>query len=74
MSTSHICHPNISHIHHTYCWMAFSPNTLWMNLKGAMSGRPRGPYTVKKRRPVVGRPYRCQKVYASSSQDFFVAA
>ena len=27
-----------------------------MNLKGAMSGRPRGPYTVKKRSPVQFRP------------------
>ena len=26
------------------------------NSVGAMSGRPQGPYTVKKRKPVVGRP------------------
>ena len=30
-----------------------------VNLNRAMSGRPHGPYTVKKRRPVHGRPYRC---------------
>ena len=30
-----------------------------VNLKSAMSGRPQGPYTVKKRRPVQGMPKRC---------------
>ena len=33
-----------------------------MNLKGAMSGRPLGPYTVKKRSPVQFSPYRWWKV------------
>ena len=27
-----------------------------VNRNNAMSGRPHGPYTVKKRKPVVGRP------------------
>ena len=30
-----------------------------VNRNSAMSGRPQGPYTVKKRRPVQGRPNRC---------------
>lgn len=39
-----------------------------------MSGRPRGPYTVKKRRPATLRPYRWLYVWAISSQLFLVAA
>jgi hypothetical protein len=39
-----------------------------------MSGRPNGPYTVKKRRPVQLMPYRWWKVCASSSHAIFVAA
>ncbi|MNW09636.1 hypothetical protein D3C71_2066760 [compost metagenome] len=31
-----------------------------VNLNKAMSGRPQGPYTVKNRSPVVGKPYRCE--------------
>jgi len=30
---------------------------LTANLKAAMSGRPQGPYTVKKRSPVTDMPY-----------------
>ena len=39
-----------------------------------MSGRPQGPYTVKKRNPVVGIPNRLLYACAMSSVDFFVAA
>ena len=39
-----------------------------------MSGRPHGPYTVKKRSPVVGMPYRLLYACAMSSVAFFVAA
>jgi hypothetical protein len=40
----------------------------------AMSGRPHGPYTVKKRNPVVGRPNAWLYVCAISSFAFFEAA
>ena len=39
-----------------------------------MSGRPHGPYTVKNRNPVAGRPNRWLYVWAISSLAFFVAA
>ena len=39
-----------------------------------MSGRPQGPYTVKKRNPVVGTPNRWLYVWAISSVAFLVAA
>ena len=45
-----------------------------MNLKSAMSGRPHGPYTVKKRRPVDGMPKRCAYECAITSFAFLVAA
>ena len=34
-----------------------------------MSGRPRGPYTVKNLRPVQFNPYRWWNVYANSSLE-----
>ena len=39
-----------------------------------MSGRPQGPYTLKKRSRVVGVPYRCEWLCAISSLESFVAA
>jgi hypothetical protein len=45
-----------------------------VNLKSAMSGRPHGPYTVKKRRPVIGMPKRWAYECAIASLAFFVAA
>ena len=45
-----------------------------VNLNSAMSGRPHGPYTVKKRRPVTGKRNRCAYACAISSFPFFVAA
>src|SRR5690606_1976391 len=40
----------------------------------AMSGRPHGPYTVKKRRPVLGMPYRWLYACAICALAFLVAA
>ena len=45
-----------------------------VKLKYAMSGRPQGPYTVKKRRPVLRTLYRLWYTCASSSFSFLVAA
>ena len=42
--------------------------------KSAMSGRPHGPYTVKKRSPVDGIAKRCAYACAIASFAFFVAA
>ena len=39
-----------------------------------MSGRPHGPYTVKKRNPVEGKPYRWLYAWLINSSAFLVAA
>ena len=45
----------------------------FVNMNNAISGRPNGPYTVKNRKPVVGRSYKFEYVCAISSLAFLVA-
>ena len=46
----------------------------FVNRNSAMSGRPHGPYTVKKRKPVTGNPYRLRVGVRHQLVAFFVAA
>jgi UDP-glucose 4-epimerase len=57
-----------------YTCIGFRSSMFFTNEKYAMSGRPIGPYTVKKRRPTEWSLYRCQYTCAISSFSRLVAA